>query len=371
MRKTAILLVFSTFTLITACESEKEALVIPNTYNAANFSTNASTELQVLVRLTELVNETKKGRTAGISVSNSNLTALYNAGNPTLKSLNTTYYASRLEGTNGFLAELSKASGTTYTPGAPTGEGGVFGGYLFDENGLELEQLIEKGQFGSVLYHHATKLLSAELDNTTSDKVLAILGSNPSFPNSSDATKHEQPDKLAAVYAARRDKNDGNGFYTQLKNSFIKLQVAIAAGNEYEAEQQQAVKEIKETWEKVNAATIINYCHTVISTMSATSPTDAQKANALHAYGEAVGFTHGWRTIPQQHKIITDTEIDEILVLLNAPFNATPTSYLFITDPVNQLPKLQQVISKLKSIYGFTDQQIEDFKKNWVSEQQR
>lgn len=371
MRKITILLLLSVLGLITACESEKEPLVLPNAYNGENFNTNATTELQVIARLIELVNETKKGRTAGIVVSNSTLIELYNAGNPNLKSLNTTYYASRLEGTNGFLAELSKSSGTTYNPGAPTGEGGVYGSYLFDENGLELEQLIEKGQFGSVLYNHAANLLSAELNNTTSDKVLAIMGSNPTFPSSSDATKHAQPDKLAAVYAARRDKNDGNGFYTQLKNSFIKLQAAIAAGSDYTAEQQQAVKEIKETWEKVNAATIINYCHAVISTMSATSPTDAQKANALHAYGECVGFTHGWRTIAQQHKVITDAQIDEILVLLNAPVNATPTSYLFITDPVNQLPKLQQVITKLKGIYGFTDQQIEDFKKNWVSEQQR
>ncbi len=371
MRKLTFVLTIIMAGLSTACESEKDPLIIPSEYNGVDFITNASTELAVTNQLIALVNETKKARVSGTIVNNATLLELYNAGNPTIKSLNTAYYAGRLEGTNGFFNELSKASGTTYTPGTPVAQGGVYGGYLFDENGLELEQLIEKGQFGSLLYHHAINLLSGPLDNSTSDKVLAIFGANPSFPSSSDATKHTQPDKLAAVYAARRDKNDGNGFYTQLKNDFIKLQAAVKAGNEYEVEQQQAAESIKETWEKVNAATIINYCHAVISIMSATSPTVVQKANALHAYGEAVGFTHGWRTIPQQHKIITDAEIDEILVLLNAPYNATPTSYLFITDPVNQLPKLQQVITKLKGIYGFTDQQIEDFKKNWVSEQQR
>lgn len=108
----------------------------------------------------------------------------------------------------------------------------------------------------------------------------------------------------------------------------------------------------------------INYCHSVISTMSATNPTDAQKAGALHAYGECVGFIHGWRTIPQAYKTITNAEIDEILTLLDAPYYGTPTSWKFITDPLNELPKLTQVIGELNAKYGFMNQEIEDFKKN-------
>ena len=174
-----------------------------------------------------------------------------------------------------------------------------------------------------------------------------------------------------AVYAARRDKNDGNGFYTQLKNNFIRLQAVAKAGADYKKEQDEAVADIKLTWEKVNAATVINYCHAVIANMSKTNPAEADKANSLHAYGECVGFIHGWRTIPQTQKKITDAQIDEILTLLNAPATGPPTSYLFITDPVNQLPKLTQVINKLKTVYGFTDAQIEDFRKNWLNEQAR
>jgi hypothetical protein len=59
------------------------------------------------------------------------------------------------------------------------------------------------------------------------------------------------------------------------------------------------------------------------------------------------------------------------LALLNAPTNGTATSFKFITDPANELPKLQQIITKLQQIYGFTTQEIEDFKKNWVAEQNR
>jgi hypothetical protein len=51
---------------------------------------------------------------------------------------------------------------------------------------------------------------------------------------------------------------------------------------------------------------------------------------------------------------MTDAQIDELLVLLNAPHNGTPTSYKFVMDFSNEYPK-----------------EIEDFKKNWVAEQGR
>jgi hypothetical protein len=374
LSKTA-LLVIGVCGLFAACDNDddvtKQPLVIPTTYDGATFDANTTTQKAVTAQLKAITDEAKKGRVNGTSVSKSTLDNLFTTGTPSLKSVSTTYYAGKLEGETGWLAELAKASGGTYTPGVPTGEGGTFGGYLFDENGLEMEQLIEKGQFGAVLYKHATELLSGTITPATVDQVMAILGTNPTFPSSNDATKHAKPDAFMAVYAARRDKNDGNGFYSQLKNNFIKLQAATKAGADYKQEQDEAIAAIKLTWEKVNAATVINYCHAVTTTMSKTSPTDAEKAAALHAYGECVGFIHGWRTIAQDQKKITDAQIDEILTLLNASATGTPTSYKFITDPVNELAKLTQVIDKLKTIYGFTTAEIEDFRKNWVTEQAR
>jgi hypothetical protein len=244
----------------------------------------------------------------------------------------------------------------------------MYGGYLFDENGTEIEQLIEKGAFGAAAYNHAVKLANGPLTPATADQLMAILGMNPTFP-SSNASKHPKPDRAMAVYAARRDKNDGNGYYSQLKFNFIKLQAALNGGTNYTTDRDEALTAIFTTWEKVNAATVINYCHAVISTMSNTSTTDAQKASALHAHGENVAFLHGWRTISS--KKITDAQTDELLALLNSAPNTTPTPYLFVTDSVNQLPKLQQIISKLQAIYGFSSAEIEDFKKNWITEQNR
>ena len=357
--------------LVACNDKDKAPLDIPTAYYGSSFSANVATQDAVRSQLEALVAEAKKGRTAGVVLDYSTLSQLFNANSPSLKTISTSYYAGRLDGAGNWLDEMAKASSTVYTPGVPTGQGGVLNGYLFDENGLEYEQLVEKGLFGAALYNHAVALMKGSMTPATADQLGRIFGAHPDFPNTPTAANAANPDKFMANYAARRDKTDGTGLYFQMKNAFIKLQAALKAGDDYNQERDEALVALRRTWEKVNAGTMINYCHSVISTLSATNPTDAQKASALHAYGECVGFIHGWRTIPQDYKIITDAEIDELLVLFNAPFNGTPTSYKFVTDPVNELPKLTQVISKLKAKYSFSDQEVEDFRNNWVAVQGR
>ncbi len=366
----SFLLLFSAFVVV-SCEKDADPLVVASNYDGSAYVANTNTQFAVRSSLEALTTEIKKGRTAGAILQFSTLSGLYTAGTPSLKSITTTYYDGRVDGSGNFLNELANASGTGYTPGVTAGQGGTFGGYLFDENGLEMEQMVEKGLFGAALYNHAVGLIQGTVTEATIDQLLAIYGAHPDFSNTPTAAKATNPDKFMANYAARRDKNDGAGLYSQTKNEFLKAQSAVKAGADYNTERDEALLAIRNNWEKVNFATVINYCHSVISTMSGTNPTDAQKASALHAYGECVGFVHGWRTIPQDYKLITDAEIDEILVLLNAPYNGVPTSYTFITDPLNQLPKLTQIIQKLQTKYQFTNQEIEDFKKNWVSEQGR
>ena len=364
------LLLIGVFVLV-SCEKNREALVIPTVYNGSGYVSNTSVELTFRTQLESLVTEIKKGRSTGAILDYQVLTPLYADGNPSLSTITTNYYNSRLVGDDQWLNELAKSSGTGYTPGVTAGQGGSFGGYLFDENGLELEQMVEKGLFGAAFYNHAISLMKGEITPATVDQLLAIYGAHPDFPNTPTASNAINPDKFIANYAARRDKNDGLGMYTEIKNAFLKLQSAVNAGTDYNTERDEALLALRTNWEKVNFATVVNYCHSVISTMSTTNPSDSDKAKALHAYGECVGFVHGWRTIPQDYKVITDTEIDEILTLLHAPFDTIPTSYLFITDPLTELAKLTSVIQKIKSKYQFSNQEIEDFKKNWVAEQGR
>ena len=365
--------------LINCKPKTEEPVVTPSLevaakYDSTNFKANTTTERAVLAQLGNLVTEVKKGRVSGVALDNTVLNNLYTAGSPSLQALNTTYFDGKLSGTNGWLFEITQASGNNYTPSdVVTGQGGVFGGYLFDEHGLEMEQMIEKGMFGSVLYNHVVTLVSAPIDATTSDKLLAIIGSNPTLPNSpTKSATNTMPDMALANYIARRsDKDNTNSLYSQFSFNIRKLQSAVKAGANFNKERDEAVAAIKLIVEKANAATIINYCKAVVTTMSKTTTTDADKGSALHAYGECVGFIHGWRTISQNHKLISDMQIDEILVLMNAPYNGMPSSYKFITSPNTELPKLQTIQDKLKSIYGFSDAEVADFAKNWVSVQSR
>jgi hypothetical protein len=360
-----------------ACTEEEEVkpqrtpLTIPSQYDSTSFITNTATERSVLAALSEQVKEANRGRGQGVVVLRTALENLYTTGSPSLKAVSTTYFAGKMEGSGGFMDELAKSSGGTFTPGDTSGQGGKFGPYLFDEFGLEHEQLIEKGQFGAVLYKHATDLMAGNINVTTSDKLLAIFGTTPLFPNTNNASKTPAPDRFMANYAARRDKNDGQGLYSQMKAALIKLQAATKAGADYQQEQQEALATIADVWDRINVATIINYCHQATASLNKTNPTDADKSSALHALGEGIGFAHGWKTIPTKYRKISDAQIDEILVLLKAPPNGNAAVYKFATNPVSELPKLQQVITKLKDLYGFSNQQIEDFKNNWVTVQNR
>jgi hypothetical protein len=362
--------------IFSACENDKntDPLVVPTNYDGAAFTSNAAAQITARTALINLTNEMKKGRSAGVKVDLSALNNFYTQGTPSLKSIATTYYNNKVEGAGNYLDELAKASGGTFDPATRSGNGGVYGGYLFDENGVEMEQLVEKGLFGAALYNHAVSLLKnkEKFSPAMADQLLAVYGASVTFKSSDDASKHaNEVDRFMANYAARRDKNDGKGLYTQVRTQFIRLQAAAKAGPQYQKDLLDAQAQISALWEKVNAATVINYCHSAISTLSATAPSDAQKAAALHSLCEGMGFLHGWRTIDPNYRKISDAQIDEYLTLLNLPPNGPATPYTFLTDPLNQLPKLQQLIGKLKAQYQFSDQDIEEFKKNWVKEQGR
>lgn len=363
--------------LLSSCKKDEEikkTLEIPNTYDGSNFEANTSVQNALINQLTALTDEAKKGRTATNTVSKENLDNLFELGTNPLSNEITSYYKNRLTGDGNWFDKLAKASGKTWDPNSNDSNltGGVYGGYLFDAQGVEIEQLIEKGQFNATLYNHASTLMSGPISLATVDQLVAIFGAKPAFANSgSTNVVTENRDRAMANYAARRDKNNGEGMYSQIKAAFIKLQAAVRAGSGFDAEKGEALVSIRVLWEKINAATVVNYCYSSISALSNTNPTEAQIGGALHAIGECIGFMHGYRTINQNFKSITDAQIDEILTLLNAPAQGTASVYKFATDPANELPKIQQVLNKLQSIYGFSNQEMEDFKSNWVSIQQR
>lgn len=349
----------------------KSPLSVQTLYDTTNFVSSTKQQYVWRKSLVDLATSLKKGRTKGATVSETELKSLLSANG--FEALISSYYK---EQANVYIQTLSQASGGEYNPLKSPSEnkqGGVFGEkslYLFDEHGLEPEQCIEKGLFGAALYNYAvTNYLTGTVTNEKLNQALILFGADPSFPNTNTAANTTKPDVHAALYAARRDDNSGTGFYRQIQKQFLTAQAAIKAGSAYNDELQAAVKGIRENWEKAIAATVINYLYASTTSLSKTNPTVDEIAGALHAYSECVGFIHGLKNIPT--KIITDKEIDNILTLflVNDPTNVR--SYLFVQEPITYLPNFVSVQNSLKSIYKFTDTEMESFKKNWISEQKR
>ena len=354
--------------LFTACTKEEvadtvsPALSIPSFYDSSNFNTNTASLVAARGNFDALINECKKGRTNGTTVSATSLSDFYSNS---VLATTTSYYNGLLTATDGWFKELEDASGNTFNPDTVSTTGGTFGGYLFNENGLEPEQMIEKGLFGSALSNGAIQLISGATTLEKIDQAIYLFGTTPHFKSSNAAMHGTGADKYLAVYMARRDKNDGNGIYSSMKTNFIKLQAAVKGGVAFNTQRDEAAAAIKLSFEKANFATIVNYCQSSMAKLSATTLTDADAAGSLHSIGECIGFTLGWKMVAG--KKITDAEIDEIYTLLNG--NSKPTN--FITNRATEVVKLQQVIDKIQTVYGFTAAEIEGFKKNWVSEQSR
>lgn len=341
-------------------------LVVPETYDSTAWRTNAASTLSLRGQLSALSTEMKKGRVAGTAVDVATLQSLYGQ----LSSTTTTYYKPFVDL---YLTELAQASGGTYDPMrsvAENGQGGTYGAYLFDEHGLELEQQVEKGLFTASLYNHALSIMAQDPSVANVDAILGLYGAHPSFPNTD--RRAGVADAMVASYAARRsDSTDANSLYRRIKTHFLTARAAAAAGSAHTEAYRSALTGIRNNWERSQMATVVNYCYSVMSTLSKTEPTASERASALHAYGECVGFLHGWKGIPAGSKIVTDATIDELLVLLRAPAGETPTSADFVTRPFETLGDIQAVITKIATTYGFTASELESFKKNWVADQNR
>lgn len=357
---------------ITGCRpDERPPLRIPDTYDDSNFYFFAATEREVLKKLAALMSEAKKGRTTEKLVELAVLNERYLTGTPSLQDLSTPYYAHRMQGQEGWMSELAKASGNLWRPGMATETGGFYSGYLFNKSGLELEQLIEKGLYGAALFNHFLALTKNQITLQTVDQMLAIYGAAPEFANSYQSKFHANPDRFCAAIASSRDKNDGSGLYSRIRDNFIKLQAAVKAGPDYNKDRDEALEAIKNLWEKAHFATVVYYCDEAIGILVKPNPSDLEKAKALHALSACVGCIHGWKALPDNQKMIAEYIIDDMLLQLNAPAEGRASTWLFVTDPANRLPRLYKIIKTIEDIYGFTPSEMQGFQENWVFNQNR
>ena len=353
--------------LLTACSDDPSSpapgLQVPSSYDTTMFAASTAFETDLKADINGITAVLKSARVSGVTINQGDISSFRDR----LRSSLALDYRQRFDD---YINEAVRASGGSYdwskSP-AENGNGGVYGAYLFEEHGLELEQIIEKGMFSAALYHQAVQLMDGDVTATTVDRIVSLWGAHPSFPNSDRRTVN--PDRLSAAYAARRDKADGNGFYSTISRELIRAQAAAKAGTSFNAEKTEALAKVRLAWEEAIMATVINYGYSVISKLATTNPSDADRSSAMHAYGEMVGFITGWRGIPQ--KKISDAQIDDLLTKLRAPVSGSWKCYEFWQQPSTTLTDIQLVMNSLQSIYGFSNAQMEDFRQNWTALQDR
>lgn len=355
--------------IVSSCSSDSPVnpdLQVPTYYDSSSYNASIVAYAPTLTTFSSFVNEIKKGRVSGTIVTVGNLTNLYNEGTLSLSSMTTPFYRGIIQNS---IQELAKSSGGSYDPiksVQENGEGGVYGAYLFDEYGLEHEQLLEKGFFMSGMYNEVFTKVLVENSVAAVDKAINLFGAHYRFPNSGTVTKHQFPDIFSANYAARRDDNSGNGLYFACKKNFIEIRHWTV--NQNIEKRTAAINELKKNWEKVIAATAINYGYDVIAKLSKSDPQVSDLAGALHSLSELIGFVKGMKGL--NGLIITDAQINEILALANAPVDGIATPYMFVKEP-QSLTKLNTLVTKLQTIYGFTTAEMNLFKRNLVTEQSR
>lgn len=208
---------------------------------------------------------------------------------------------------------------------------------LYDENGMELSEFIEKGIMGAVFYYQATGVyletekMNADNENVIEgegtamqhhwDEAYGYLGVGLRFPQKVDDARYW------GVYCNRR--NDLLGSNEALSEAFRRGRAAINVG--LLEDRDAAISDVRTQWELVAAATIIHYLNEAIDNIG-----DDHIRN--HVLSEGYVFIEGLFYNPE--KIISNTEIDEILAKIGTNFYEVNTQ------------DLQSARDQISTIYG-------------------
>jgi hypothetical protein len=211
--------------------------------------------------------------------------------------------------------------------------------YLCDANGVEWTQVIEKGLMGSLMYYQTTAVyldaakIGNSVDNTTVtpgqgtnmehgwDEAFGYFGVPTAFPTTTTGIR------FWGKYC--NDRNTLLSTNATIMNAFLKGRAAIS-NKDYTGRDAQVIV-VRDTWEKVIAATIISYVNS-----TKTKLTDDGIRN--HNLSEIKGFVMNLKCNPT--KKITATEIAQIETLLG-------TNFYNITSA-----NLDQIKDLLSTIYG-------------------
>ena len=122
-------------------------------------------------------------------------------------------------------------------------------------------------------------------------------------------------------------------------------------------ERDAALKIFLHEWEKSSYATVIYDFNDITARLIAST---LDYGPVLHAYGEAVGLIAGFKTIPQDRRVITDAQIDSLLQKIFAPDGGQVEVHKVKTNAVEATAHLRDAITDIKGIYGMSDAEVDE-----------
>lgn len=311
----------------------------PETYNFENASYSGQiSRLNMLEELSATMKEANKGNHVESSVlknmyANTNYTwksAPFSAAQPTkqLKNKTFTNFQTQVESYMDLLDTISQGQvASSGVAGLSTSNDGNKK-YVFDKNGFEPIQLIEKGIMGACFYFQGTsnylseeKLFSA--DNTENEE-----GKNytkmqhywdeafgytaiPATMTTENASELKSNGALR-FYSKYLLKAEAGGLKTVnkiMKDGFIAGRVAI--DNKNYNDRNKAITVIQKNWELINVASALHYLNGSIDKF-------ADNTLRNHQLSEAYAFINALRY--NSKKSISDQEIDAVLNKLGTNF---------------------------------------------------
>jgi len=330
-------------------DPQTQGYEVPTTYNFSNVSYTGQT--QRIAMLTELTTYMKTANTQGTAIDAQVMKNMFaNSGSPfadaTLntsgKQLENKCFAVDVNLFKGYMDSLANASQSLVA-----GSNGVAGvvvsstdntkKYLFDKNGIEYTQYIEKGLMGAVFYYQAMETyLSASgmaVDNETVtpgegtamehhfDEAFGYFAAPIDFPTNT----------TGLVYWAKYSNtvNGVLGTNATLMNAFLRARAAIS--NKDLTVRDEQITIIRATWEKVIAASAIHYLNEALADL-------ADDALRNHALSEATAFIQSLKY--SSTRIITLQQIADATAYLGYNY------YTVSTAGINNAKNL------ISSIYG-------------------
>ena len=341
---------------LNGCKKCKEPICfdVPTTYSFDNVSYSGQTER--LNMMEEMTTYMKTANTSGVALDATMLKEMYeNEGNhfsfTSSKQLKSKTFSLDQDKYETYMDAIAAASQSTVA--GSNGVAGVVesndGGkkYLFDENGIEYTQLIEKGLMGAVFYYQATAVylsedrIGAAVDNTNItpgegtdmehhwDEAFGYLGVPTDFPSNTDGVR---------FHGKYLNSRDGvMGISQPLMDAFILGRAAIS-NDDMDVKNEQ-VPIIRSNWEKAIAGTAIHYLNGGRSDI-------ADDALRNHQLSEAIAFIDNLRFNPE--KTISDAQIQEALDLIGTNlYNVTAAKLLEARDLLSSIYGLDSVKDQL------------------------